>query len=138
MTFPGEDLPANRATGSKDSFLSKAVNLYTAELGATGSAVFLRPKELMMTTGRILLDLADLQTQTMHIIGRTSTAVRQFDILAATIRRENDQRLRAITQSAEAVNGTTTPPGASDFDEYTKAHAAERINDARAINKESH
>ena len=88
-----------------------------------------------MTTGRILLDLSGLQTQTMHILGRTSTAVRQFDILAATIRRENDQRLRGITQSAEAVNGMTTPPGASDFDEYRMAHAAERINDARAINQ---
>ena len=89
----------------------------------------------MVTTGRILLDLKELQTQVLLKFGKDSTAVRQFDILAATIRRENDQRLRAITQSAEAVNGTTTPTGASDFDEYTKAHAAERINDARAINK---
>lgn len=88
-----------------------------------------------MTTGRILLDLADLQKQTMHILGRTSTAVRQFDILAETIRRENYQRLRSITQSAEAVNGTYWPEGTVDYNEYTKAHAAERINDARAINQ---
>lgn len=88
-----------------------------------------------MTTGRILLDLADLQTQTMHILGRTSTAVRQFDILAATIRRENNARLLELTKSHDAANGTTLPPGSSDYDEYTKAHAAERINDARAINK---
>lgn len=88
-----------------------------------------------MTTGRILLDLADLQTQTMHILGRTSTAVRQFDILAATIRRENNARLLKLTEAQDAANGTTLPDGASDFDEYTQAHAAERINDARAINK---
>ena len=88
-----------------------------------------------MTTGRILLDLSDLQKQTMHILGRTSTSVRQFDVLMATIRRENAQRLLRMTESADAVNGTTTPPGASDYDEYTAAHAADRINDARAINK---
>jgi hypothetical protein len=89
----------------------------------------------MMTTGRILLDLSDLQTQTMHILGRTSTAVRQFDVLMATIRRENAQRLSVLSASQDAVNGTVLPDGASDFNEYTKAHAAERINDARAINK---
>jgi hypothetical protein len=89
----------------------------------------------MMTTGRILLDLSDLQTQTMHILGPTSTAVRQFDVLMATIRRENDQRLRSITQSAEQVNGTYWPEGTIDYNEYTGAHAEERIRDARAINK---
>jgi hypothetical protein len=89
----------------------------------------------MMTTGRILLDLSDLQTQTMHILGRTSTAVRQFDVLMATIRRENDQRLLALTAKHDAVNGTVLPDGASDFAEYTAAHAEGRIRDARAINK---
>jgi hypothetical protein len=89
----------------------------------------------MMTTGRILLDLSDLQTQTMHILGRSSTAVRQFDVLMATIRRENNARLLALTAKQDAMNGTVLPDGASHFDEYTKAHAADRINDARAINQ---
>ena len=88
-----------------------------------------------MTTGRILLDLADLQTQTMHILGRNSTAVRQFDILAATIRRENNARLLALSATQDANNGTYLPDGARDADEYAMAHAEGRINDARAINK---
>lgn len=89
----------------------------------------------MVTTGRILLDLKELQTQVLLKFGKGSTAVRQFDILAATIRRENNARLLELTAKQDSVNGTTTPPGASDFDQYTRAHAAERINDARAINK---
>ena len=92
----------------------------------------------MVTTGRILLDLKELQTQVLLKLGKNSTAVLQFDILAATIRRENDQQLRSITQSAEAVNGTYWPEGTVDYNEYTQAHASERINDTRAINKESH
>ena len=89
----------------------------------------------MITTGRILLDLKELQTQVLLKFGKNSTAVRQFDILAATIRRENNARLLALTAKQDATNGTYTPPGASDFDEYTAAHAEGRIRDARAINK---
>lgn len=79
-----------------------------------------------MTTEEILHHLGKLQIQTLHRFGNGSTAVRQFDVLIASVKREQDQRDLAIRARQNDL---------SDEDEYRLAHAAERINDARAINK---
>jgi len=79
-----------------------------------------------MTTEEILHNLGKLQIQTLHRFGKSSTAVRQFDVLIASVRREQDQRDVAIRARQNDL---------SDDDEYRLAHAEQRINDARAINK---
>lgn len=82
-----------------------------------------------MTTEEILHHLSGLQIQTLHRFGKGSTAVRQFDVLISSVKREQDQRDIALRARQTDL---------SDDDEYRLAHAAERIKDARAINKESH
>lgn len=79
-----------------------------------------------MTTAQILHHLGKLQIQTLHRFGKHSTVVRQFDVLISSVKREQDQRDIAIRARQNDL---------SDDDEYRLAHAAERINDARAINK---
>lgn len=79
-----------------------------------------------MTTEELLHHLSRLQIQTLHKFGKGSTAVRQFDVLIASVRREGEQRVRAIYPRQDDC---------SDAEEYTKAHAADRMNDARAINR---
>ena len=83
-------------------------------------------KNNTMTTEEILYTLGQLQIQTLHRLGKGSTAVRQFDVLIASVRREGAPLSRAINPRQD---------DASDAEEYTAAHAEERISDARAINK---
>jgi hypothetical protein len=79
-----------------------------------------------MTTEELLHKLSALQIQTLHKFGKNSTAVRQFDVLIASVRREQNRIDLSINPR---------PDECSDAEEYTKAHAADRINDARAINR---
>jgi hypothetical protein len=79
-----------------------------------------------MTTEEILHRLSGLQIQTLHKFGKSSTAVRQFDVLMDSVRREQNYIDLGINARQDDC---------SDAEEYTKAHAADRINDARAINQ---
>lgn len=89
----------------------------------------------MVTAGRILIDLTTLEQHAAQLLGPRSKSAKLFDKLIATIRQESAQRRNRLNAEMDATNGTYTPDGASDYADYIRAHASERICDARAINR---
>jgi hypothetical protein len=86
----------------------------------------------MKTTGRILLDLNELAKETEELL-HNAKLTEMFTMLAEAIRCVNADRLMALDEAHDAVNGTTLPEGASDVEEFQAAHAQQRINEALAI-----
>lgn len=95
-----------------------------------------------MTTAHLLNRLESLHCDAEAMFPTGSPVLATFAQLKRDIQNEQCRQLLLAGQKRRddqfaAVNGTWKPTGASDAEEYERAHAGGRIADARALTREA-